>query len=281
MKHTFWPLLLALLAGLGLGLLYSWVISPVRYVNTTPASLRADFKDRYRALIAAAYAATGDLERARVRLSLLSDENPIEALNAQAQRMLAAGESLAAIRQVAQLATDLQNALAVSPSPTGIAMPLSASPTEPTLSLPLSPPTETPITANPTETLSPLPTLTPLPRPSPTATLSLPFRLISQESLCDENLPPAQMQIIVQDVQQKQLPGIEIIVTWPGGEDHFFTGLKPDLGNGYADFIMQADTAYSVQIASGGVPVSDLRPPLCTATNGASYTGGLRLTFRQ
>ena len=51
-------ILLALLAGLGLGLAYSWLISPVTYVDANPAILRADFKDQYRVVIAASYTAS-------------------------------------------------------------------------------------------------------------------------------------------------------------------------------------------------------------------------------
>ena len=93
MKRIPWDIGLALLVGLGLGLVYSWVISPTHIVDAQPASLRADFKDQYRSVIAAAYSATGNLPRAQVRLSLLGDADPIEALNAQAQHMLASGAS--------------------------------------------------------------------------------------------------------------------------------------------------------------------------------------------
>ena len=48
--------LLALLAGLGLGLVYTWVISPARVTDAATSALRADFKDHYRSAIAAAYA---------------------------------------------------------------------------------------------------------------------------------------------------------------------------------------------------------------------------------
>ncbi|HLA86775.1 MAG TPA: hypothetical protein VJL10_02015 [Anaerolineales bacterium] len=75
--NTTLHLILALLTGLGLGLAYSWFISPVTYVDANPAILRADFKDQYRVVIAASYASTHDLPRARARLELLSDADPI------------------------------------------------------------------------------------------------------------------------------------------------------------------------------------------------------------
>jgi hypothetical protein len=50
-----WYLLTGMVIGIVLGLVYAWVVQPVRYVNTSPGSLRVEFKDRYRALIASAY----------------------------------------------------------------------------------------------------------------------------------------------------------------------------------------------------------------------------------
>ena len=64
---------LALLIGFGLGLAYSWLLSPVTYVDAHPALLRADFKDQYRIIIAASYASNKDLPRAQARLNLLGD----------------------------------------------------------------------------------------------------------------------------------------------------------------------------------------------------------------
>ena len=37
----------AILVGAGLGLLYGWVINPVDYVDTTPDTLRIDYKTDY------------------------------------------------------------------------------------------------------------------------------------------------------------------------------------------------------------------------------------------
>ncbi|MBI1865988.1 MAG: HD-GYP domain-containing protein, partial [Nitrospirae bacterium] len=42
---------------------------------------------------------------------------------------------------------------------------------------------------------------------------------------------------------------IEIVVVWDAGEDHFFTGLKPELGQGYADFTMTEGVSYTLRLA--------------------------------
>ena len=102
-----WGVFLALLLGFGAGLAYAWVISPLQVVDAVPSALRDDFKDQYRSAIAAAYAGAGNIERAQARLALLGDTNSIEALNAQAQRLLANGEFQSA-DQVVLLSAALQ-----------------------------------------------------------------------------------------------------------------------------------------------------------------------------
>jgi hypothetical protein len=89
------------------------------------------------------------------------------------------------------------------------------------------------------------------------------------------------MQFILTDSNRRQVAGVEIIVTWNQGEDRFFTGFKPELGNGYADFIMEADTVYNIRIVTGGAFVPDISAPTCTDPNGVEYPGGILLTFQQ
>lgn len=286
MRRLPWQFLLALLAGLGLGLAYSWVIAPLQYVDTSPASLRADFKAHYRVAIAAAYASSGNLDRARARLNLLGDPDPIEALSAQAQQMLASGEDFETVRQVAQLASDLGDPGSVALGPTRTleaTQPL----TETTALAEItgtSPPAGLTETIIPGQVIEPPPTVhTPTPRPTRTATPApgAPFQLSEQETVCESNAREGLLEIILLDVRRRQLPGLEIVVTWVGGEDHFFTGLKPELGNGYADYVMQPSVAYSVRVAQGGAPVTNVSAPSCAANDGGAFTGGIRLTFQR
>jgi len=285
-------ILLALLVGLGLGLVYSWFLSPVTYVDANPAILRSDFKDQYRIVIAASYAATQNLDRARVRLELLGDIDPVGELSAQAQRMLASGEPFDKVRPLAQLATDLNNGFASIPTPTSFTLlntpqgdsviSVTETQTAETASIEETPtpfPTiifeQTPITPVVAETNTPRPTFTPVPGPG------APFTLVGQDTVCVPGTQEGLLQFIFMDGRRKQVAGIEIIVTWSQGEDRFFTGFKPELGNGYADFIMDADTVYSVRVVAGGAFVPDIVTPTCTDPNGISYPGGLLLTFQQ
>jgi hypothetical protein len=280
-RRLVWEWLIALILGFGLGLAYAWVISPLEYVDAEPMILRDDFKDHFRAAIAAAYASSGDLERARARLDLLGDPDTAQALTAQAQRMLAAGDSFETVQQVAMLASALQGEVVPNP-PTEI-------PTnnlEPTGQA-VDPLTSTPEAFQPTievePTGTPIPVLTPTPRPTrtPTPTLGAPYQLVGQDTVCEPELAEGLLQIVVTNATRKHIPGAEIIITWSGGEEHIFTGLKPELGHGYADYLMTPEVTYSIRMADGGTPASGVSAPTCTATDDNTYLGGIRITFQQ
>lgn len=280
-----WSALLALLLGLGAGLAYSWVISPLQIVDAVPGALRDDFKDQYRSAIAAAYLSTANLERAKARLALLNDADPLEALNAQAQRMLANGDFQSA-DQLALLSAALQgNGISVALPPTSTIPVEIIQPTQ-------SPNAPSPIPTSPTQDIAtatlevtptqPLPIAsTPRPTQTPIPTIGVPFKLIAQESLCDSNLPDGLLQVLVLNSNRRQMPGMEIRITWEANEDRFFTGLKPELGNGYADFLMTPNIVYAVQLAQGSDVASGLIAPACQTSSGANYFGGFKLTFQQ
>jgi hypothetical protein len=292
-KRIYWVwLILTLAIGFGIGLTYSWIIAPVQYVEAEPHILRDDFKDNFRSAIAAAYASNTDLERARARLTLLGDQDASQALVAQAQRMLAAGEDPEAVQQVARLASALEGQMVDSPQPSKTATSTSRSAQTdesysthtPTIQANTVNATGTPEStteSEPTSTSVPVQTATPRPTRTATATLGAPYQLVGQESICEPELAEGLLQIVVTDIRRQQIPGAEIIVTWNNGEEHIFTGLKPELGYGYADFMMAPDVTYSVRMADGGTPASDLSAPLCTDTDGEPYLGGHLITFQQ
>jgi hypothetical protein len=285
MRRIPWDILLALLAGLAGGLVYSWMISPLRVTNADPFALRADFKEDFRSTIAAAYAATGNLPRAQARLVLLKDSDLVEALNAQAQRMMADSESFRQADEVAALAVALENgseAIPTSVLPTEVVQEVQTSFTETTLP---PPPDDLPIVLTETpqtiETQAVVVEATPRPTQTPLPTLGAPYTLTGQDNVCDSNLPDGLLQIIVLNSNRRQTAGVKIIITWEGGEEQFFTGLKPELGNGYADYIMTPNSTYTVQLASGSDIATGLTTPTCQAQNGETFFGGIKLTFQQ
>jgi len=289
MKRFPWDILLALLIGLGLGLAYAWAIAPQRFTTSEPSTLRADFKDQFRSVIAASYAATGNLPRAEARLSLLK-ENSAEALSAQAQRTIASGQFEQA-DQLAALALALENGgnIPLQPTPTVEIFEPAASNVEPSITPFPSPAdlefnlTETPkvFETQPATTQTTSNTPTPRPTRTPAPTQGPPFLLSSADNTCDPNLPEGLLQILVYNSNRRQLSGVKVIVTWDSGEEQFFTGLKPELGNGYADFLMSPNTTYTAQLGIGSEIAINLLAQTCQASNGESYLGGYKLTFQQ
>jgi len=62
--------------GLSAGLIYGWVISPVEYTNTTPDTLRADYRSDYVLMVAEVFHADQNVEQAARRLGMLGSEPP-------------------------------------------------------------------------------------------------------------------------------------------------------------------------------------------------------------
>lgn len=307
-----WYLLTGLALGLIIGLAYAWLVRPVQYTNTAPASLRSDFKDQYRVLIASAYASNGDLVRAQARLDLLQDEDAAKILAEQAQRKLAQDGSTSEARALGLLAVALgevpptavqpdqtsetpQDESGGSPTPSGGAN-LTPSPTTAVdeTSTPSSPTTSTPaevisdtlaisatLTNTPDPTRTPFLTNTPLATRTPTPTQGAPFVLQSRESVCDPKLEQALIQVEAYDAAEQPVSGVEAIVNWEGGENHFFTGLKPELSLGYADFIMTPGINYSLRLAEGGQPITDLAAAECENQDQERYWGSWLLVFVQ
>lgn len=289
MRRFPWDFLFVLLLGVGAGIAYAWIIAPQGLTTSSPSLLRNDFKDQFRSSIAAAYSATGNLPRAQARLALVADNDPIEALNAQAQRTIASG-GFAQADQLAALASALNGGAGIAVQitttpetfePVDVVEPtITAFPSPADIPLELSQTPET-IETGLIETQSIVNTSTPRPTRTPQPTQGAPFRLVSADTVCDTNLPDRLLQIIVYTSNRRQLAGIKIIITWDTGGEEFFTGLKPELGNGYADFLMFPDTSHAVQLAVGSEIATNLVPPTCVTPNGETYLGGYKLIFQQ
>jgi len=69
--------IITILVGIGLGLLYGWVIDPVDYVDTTPDSLRQDYQADYVLMVAEAYQIERDPALAVGRLAFLGGGDPL------------------------------------------------------------------------------------------------------------------------------------------------------------------------------------------------------------
>lgn len=97
----------AIFVGIGLGLLYGWVVSPVQFYDTTPATLRIDYQADYVLMVAEAYASDDDAMLAVERLYFLGAASPEEVVQraiVYAAQVGYAAEDLALMRELGEAA---------------------------------------------------------------------------------------------------------------------------------------------------------------------------------
>jgi hypothetical protein len=270
-----WYLLIGFLAGIGLGIWIAWFVSPVSYTDVAPSGLSSTAKDHYRILAAQAYNAQNNLERGKARLALLDEGDPARALAGQAQRMVAGGGRIDDARALALMAAAFSSGQAntgsildqSTPVPSATAAAGAESTVTPVVTQPEA--TETPI-----ETQVPTFSLTPTETPPP-------FAVQAWKNVCDKAYPTSQIMIDVKDAKGQPVPGVEIIVTWQNGEDHFITGMKPDVDAGYADFAMEPNVVYTLRVANSQQPLTDLKAASCSTDSGKTFWGSVQVTYNQ
>jgi hypothetical protein len=274
-KHLTWLWFpVGILLGLALGLGYAWVIRPADFRGGEPAALQPVYRGEYILLIATAYQATGDLDRARSRLALFP-ELDAGALSSLAQQVVAGNGSEEAARGLARLSVALAE-------PT-------ASPAVPTVQVAAATATRSPApTGNPTLalTLPALPTATSKPTVFSTPTPLPGYALVSREQICNAKIVRPLIQVLVRTSDGKGVPGVEILIQWDGGGARFVTGMKPELSAGYADYEIEPGKTYQITLGDGRTVVTNLAAPTCPAataasggTPGASFAGSWRLVF--
>ena len=112
-----WTLpLLALVLGIALGLVYGWVVSPVQYVDTTPDTLRADYRADYILMVAEAYQTEHDLDLAARRLAIFGSAPPADIASSALPFGPSAGFTPAELALLEALVQDLRG---WQPSPGG------------------------------------------------------------------------------------------------------------------------------------------------------------------
>jgi hypothetical protein len=121
--------LVAIAVGVGLGLLYGWVINPVEYVDTSPGTLKFDYKTDYVLMVAESYHADADLSKAALRLALLQ-EMPLSDLVQKAllfaQKVGYADNDLAILQDLSRAVSAYDHSVETLPA-SGITTPASPS----------------------------------------------------------------------------------------------------------------------------------------------------------
>jgi hypothetical protein len=197
-------------------------------------------------------------------LELIGDQEPALALAAQAQRFLAESED----NEMALILANLSSVLQSENKP---------APTLPQL-------TSTPVpeisngsngnTNQNSDDSTPSPTNGNISPPTPSPTDSPPFILQDSSPICDPTLGESLIQVIATDGSGEGIPGVTLEISL--GTDPtevFFTGLKPELGLGYADFSAEPGLTYQLEIPESGLIITDIEVPTCQTESEDSYWG--------
>ncbi len=240
--------IISVLLGLGVGLVIAWVVAPVQYINADPVDLRTVYKQDYLRLISAAYQADGNLQAARTHIQLLGITDLAQTFDNLIRQANSNERQFAMTVALARLAHDL-----------GLKIQSAAAFLTPTPEAPL-------VTAS----------ATPIP---------VTYRVAEKITLtCADEPEDAYLRLIVRDARGRDVPNTPIEIRWETGEETLYTGLKPEQGLGYADFIA-APGKYSAKIQNAaGDTAADLvigtSPANCKSDRGATPRGW-RIVFRQ
>lgn len=256
--------MVGLVLGLAVGLFYAWQIDPIVVTNTSPADLRAADKHAYIISIAQEYTASQDLQRAITRLiEVEPEQNPFQVAALTACQMIRGGEvddlgdidvirSLRSLYEPQGIQADCDTSAFNTPVPVNIVQP------SPTVTFT---PSITPVASKtPTQVIDPAPASTAIVN---TTTQSGAFREAFVEAFCDPGINGV-IEVYVRDDEGLALPGTAVQVTDSDRNRYtFYTGLKPDRGDEYADFTMEAGETYRVVIPDQGQPSQPIEALAC------------------
>jgi hypothetical protein len=262
----------AFVIGLALSLAYGWILDP-RPAPVTPADLQAEDRAFYTRLIALAFAHNRNLDQAKTRLAALNEPDVSASVVSLTEAFIDQEGDVRDIRALVSLSealgktTSVMAAFMVTPTPLPTATPTFApTPTPrptrtPTPTITNTPPpsatptrtrvpTRTPTTTRtPTVTRTPRPTRTPTATSSPTPGPDAPFGVAQSVVLCDDGDGEGLLRVYVRDRLGTGAPGVAINISWSGGQDTFFTGFKPDVDPGFADFQMEPGQRYELTLS--------------------------------
>lgn len=247
--------------GVIIGLALGWIVYPRQSRMATPKDLHSDYQDTYVVMVAAAHSGDGDLERARLRLSELGLTNVIDSVTSQAQRWAASGKSDFDVSVLGGLSLALSGE-SLEPEPVLAAMLTSS--VVPTVN----------------STVTPYPTIVSA-TPVPTIVSVNEYTLLESTIICDEQLYQPLMKVYVTDAVGNPIAGVQLRIDWTTGSDVFATGLHPDIGYGYADFVIDPQQVYTLQVGSSTNPIYGISSEPCRIGNSTEFDGSVLIKWQR
>lgn len=278
-------LLIGVALGIGIGLYYTWEVDPVVEMNTAPWQLSSKAREQYVVTVALSYAQNQNVRLAFDRLRAASPDQDVWSLVADVacERVktfpsdVDPNQYIRTIRALEQLyrpqgASGCADGMFPTPAPMVIELPTPTVTRTPTITPAASKTPSPPIPTN-SPVQATLPSLTPPPSGG--------YILARQRSFCDPAVDGV-IEIRVYNRLGQGVPGVPVTVTWGGGEsDTFFTGLKPERGMEYADFVMEQGRTYTVSIPGLVSPAPSVEAEPCQAEDGETLTTSYYINFQQ
>jgi hypothetical protein len=119
MQNKLSPLIIGIISGALIAVVYGWLVRPVEYIDTSPDSLRVDFRTDYVLMVSESYSADQNLTLAQVRLAALGPQAPDDYVTQAIDYALEQSFSQADLGRLNALAI----ALRTLPQPGGIGPP--------------------------------------------------------------------------------------------------------------------------------------------------------------
>jgi hypothetical protein len=273
-----WGLLIGLVLGIAGSLAYAWMINPRIEFDTEPWQLDKQGRAQYIAAVTLSYSYDGDLNRAITRLLALKlQTDPIQevanvACDLATTGYAETGTGLRAIQSM-MLFYQLQgrkgcadNLISVN-EPTVVVNVDVATPTA------QPPATKTPTPDRPSPATPTQPIFVPTVQPKTS------YVIAAIRTDCDAGFSGI-IEVRVQDANGDGVPGQAVRVRWDNGSSTFYTGLKPERGPDYADFQMEPNKAYTVEMPGQSDPSQPLGAVPCTTADGKPAITLYRVYFR-
>jgi len=278
---SMFALFIGLLIGAAIGWYYAFFINPTQELSTHPSQLRYEEKEHYVVAIMLAYGYDSNLALAVERLLTLDfDNDPVQEVATIACNLASTGyvdgtsgvRAVRAMRTFYQLQGRAGCADTIIPDPETVPLEVAITVPTPTPTLP-PPPTKTPSGLPVTETPSGVVVV-------PTNPPQRTYNGFIQGTFCDAELSGVIEVYVYVSPGGDEAPGEPVRVLWEDGQSNFVTGLKPERGDGYADFQMQDGVSYIVSMPGLSDPIQNpLVADSCFLDNGGTATTSYRVVF--
>lgn len=245
------------ISGIAFGLEASWGLFPARLENTAPGTFSPADKDFYKMLVADDFWVNSDVARAQTRLSLLEEHDVHEPLKDLINRVELQGDpnhKLDALQALSDALRENDRAI--------ISRAIPQSSSIQTTSLHPTPQNNDPVEV-PGQTPSLLPNIS-------TSTA----QVYNRKPVCSGDQDFASAQIFVIDASGQPISGIVLIVESEDSLQRLVTGLDPEIGPGYVDFILEPGMVYTLTLV-GDMGISEqIKANECTNQDGKLFPGG-------